>query len=323
MKNIAVIGAGLSGITCARRLESHCNVQVFDKSRGVSGRMSTRYAGAFEFDHGAQYFTAHHENFRAEVIAGIDAGQLAPWAGRALYHKSSGLEPDKGADRFTAIPRMNSWVKYLARGLNVTLATRIINMKYSGGQWMLTSQDGTQFGPFDAAVMAIPAPQAETLISPYFNAINAVKNTKMDACFALMLGFDDLPDLGWDSLRVDRGPAAWLAINHSKAGRPKIPSLVVHGAAAWSNEHAEIDREQVLSELITAASKAANFDLSRAKHQALHRWLYASVSAAPNKPCLHDAALNLALCGDWCLGGRVENAFLSGQAAGQAILESL
>ena len=36
-----------------------------------------------------------------------------------------------------------------------------------------------------------------------------------------------------------------------------------------------------------------------------------------------DADLNLAVCGDWCQGARIEGAFLSGQAAAGHILRSL
>ena len=59
---VAVIGAGMSGLTCASRLgERGFEVSVFDKGRGPGGRSSTRRVdldGAeVGFDHGAQYFT--------------------------------------------------------------------------------------------------------------------------------------------------------------------------------------------------------------------------------------------------------------------------
>ena len=65
MTRIAVVGAGMSGLVVARRLAAFGNVRVFEKSRGPGGRMLTRYADAFEFDHGAQYFTARSNAFQA------------------------------------------------------------------------------------------------------------------------------------------------------------------------------------------------------------------------------------------------------------------
>ncbi len=42
---VAIIGAGLAGLSCAQALvQAGHQVHVFDKSRGPSGRMSTRRA---------------------------------------------------------------------------------------------------------------------------------------------------------------------------------------------------------------------------------------------------------------------------------------
>jgi predicted NAD/FAD-binding protein len=51
---VAVIGAGIAGLSCARTLTDHAiDVVVFDKGRSPGGRMATRRADGFQFDHGA------------------------------------------------------------------------------------------------------------------------------------------------------------------------------------------------------------------------------------------------------------------------------
>ena len=52
-ERVAIIGAGLSGLVCARSLaDDGLRVQVFDKARGPGGRLSTRRAGDWHFDVG-------------------------------------------------------------------------------------------------------------------------------------------------------------------------------------------------------------------------------------------------------------------------------
>jgi hypothetical protein len=62
-QRIAIIGAGISGLTLAQSLKEYADVVVFDKARGVGGRMNTRYADPFYFDHGTQFFTARSKSF--------------------------------------------------------------------------------------------------------------------------------------------------------------------------------------------------------------------------------------------------------------------
>ena len=64
MKSIAIVGAGLAAITCARTLvQAGHSVTIFEKARGVGGRMSTRNSPFGTFDHGAQYFTVRDLRF--------------------------------------------------------------------------------------------------------------------------------------------------------------------------------------------------------------------------------------------------------------------
>ena len=57
-QHIAIIGAGMAGVTCARTLrQAGHKVTIFEKSRGLGGRMATRASAFGSFDHGAQYFT--------------------------------------------------------------------------------------------------------------------------------------------------------------------------------------------------------------------------------------------------------------------------
>ncbi len=64
--NIAIIGAGMAGLKAAATLHrTGVNITVFEKSRGMGGRLATRRTKVGNFNHGAQYVTALHPDFRA------------------------------------------------------------------------------------------------------------------------------------------------------------------------------------------------------------------------------------------------------------------
>ena len=62
MKKIAIIGSGITGCTLAVNLKEY-DITIFDKSRGVGGRLATRRADNFVFDHGAPFFQIKTKEF--------------------------------------------------------------------------------------------------------------------------------------------------------------------------------------------------------------------------------------------------------------------
>lgn len=80
---IGVIGAGIAGLSCAGMLQTAGHaVMVFDKGRGVGGRIATRRvrapSGDVAIDHGAQYFTMCEPRFAAVAAGWQASGAVAP-----------------------------------------------------------------------------------------------------------------------------------------------------------------------------------------------------------------------------------------------------
>ena len=76
---VAILGAGMAGATAARSLaEAGLTVRVFDKGRGVGGRMATRRNAAMQFDHGAQFLRAHGHAFARRVEDWTLRGVVSP-----------------------------------------------------------------------------------------------------------------------------------------------------------------------------------------------------------------------------------------------------
>ena len=89
MKKIAIIGAGLSGFSAAHLLKYCADITLFEKARGVSGRMSTRRAEPYVFDHGAQYFTARTKPFQDFIQPLLDQGIIERWDARYVKFRGN------------------------------------------------------------------------------------------------------------------------------------------------------------------------------------------------------------------------------------------
>ncbi len=324
MTKIAIIGAGLSGLTLARRLQGQAEITVFEKSRGVSGRMSTRYAGEYEFDHGAQYFTQKDEAFRSFLAAEDLAGFAPSWPVDihvldARHPKDySQFAQDKA--RYVSAPRMNALCKALARDLNICLKTQItVIEREQGDMWMLGTPEGERLGPFDWVISSAPAPQSRALMPEVFSGHAALSKVKIQGCFSLMLGFQTPLLLPFSAARISHSPIGWITVNSEKPGRKGGYSLLIQSTNDWSEEHMETDLEEAKEILLRHGSTLCERDLTSAEYISVHRWRYAATAQPLGSDYLMDDAHKLAACGDWCLGARIENAFTSAYALAKAV----
>ena len=323
-KRIAVVGAGLAGVSAARVLSEIAEVCVFEKSRGLGGRMATRRAGDFQFDHGAQFFTARSPEFR-ELLGDLDSSIVQGWDAKVVTFARARktFKREWFETHYVATPQMNSLVKHLASDLTVNVACRVVSVDKIDHEWRLTGEKGQSLGEFDWLICAAPAPQTLKLLPAAFALSEQLRSVSYSPCYALMLGFDEAQVLNFDAAVVRASPVSWIAVNQRKPGRPEAMSLLVHSDNDWAREHLEDDDDLVIGELLAALAEHTGVDGSTASYQALHRWRYARVESALSDGYLLDTENRLAACGDWCLGNRVEDAFRSGRDLANALIALL
>ena len=161
-------------------------------------------------------------------------------------------------------------------------------------------------------ICTAPSPQAVDLLPDSFKHYADIQAIKMRACFSLMLGFEQSLPLDFEAAHVTDSDLSWIAVNSHKPQRPKIFTLVVHSSEGYAEAHIDNERNQVMQHLINETSHVIGQDVSQAEYKTIHCWRYANNADKQQKsPTFIDQNLKLAVCGDWCLGGRVEGAFTS------------
>jgi len=309
---IGIVGAGMAGLACATRLvEAGHAVTLFDKGRGAGGRMSTRRVetplGEVAFDHGAQYFTVRDPGFAAQVAHWQVAGLVAPW-------------PAAGADAWVGVPGMNAPLAAMARQVDVRFGSHVMGILRQVGQWWIALDDGARHGPFDALIVAVPAEQAAALLGLHDLAMaSGAVAARSQPCWTAMMAFDQpLPSAA--PIIQAQDALQWAARNSAKPGRGAGETWVVQASPAWSVRHLEdaaADVAQALAAALLTAVVPGGAG-PRPTYLAAHRWRYARVPRS-DRTCAWNAALQLGACGDWLLGPRVEQAWLSGIALARTI----
>ena len=320
IKRVAIIGAGIAGLSCARELQSHgLSADVYEKSRGPSGRMSTRRTPDWSADHGAQYFTARDPRFIQEVENWIKTGSAAIWKPKLKVYEA-GVWRDSNSEeiRYVGTPNMNSPGKHLAEELSIQYEATISQMQRKSGKWHLQCNEiGDIPTLYDFVVLAIPAPQASILIKDLDDRASRITATgQMKACWTMMAHLPHQLTTDFDAAFINQEIISWICQNRSKPMR-QSNLWTIHGNPSWSQENVEISKEDAQDRMLKCLT-SLGFNCKDAEIS-MHRWRYASGGLQNPMNFLLLPDIGLGLCGDWLNGGRVEGAWLSGHELAVAL----
>lgn len=308
---VVIVGAGIAGLACARRLaQGGVTAILLDKGRGCGGRVATRRVDALQFDHGAQYVTARTAAFSAALDELAAQGAAAPWPGHG------------GSARIVGTPGMATLGKALAAGLDVRQGVEVSALSRGDGGWHVHAGDDRQRGV--RVVVTVPAPQVAGLLGADHPLVARLAGVRMAPCLTLMAAIRARPPFVTREAPDD--PLAWIAQDSAKPGRPMAAgsggaiAWVAQADAAFSALHLEESPAAIAARMLPLLCDRLGVTADRVTYAAAHRWRYARVTAPLGEPFLRDASGSLYLGGDWCIGPRVEAAWTSGTAIAEDLL---
>ncbi len=327
MDPVIVVGGGISGMSCARVIASAgVPVTVLDRGRGVGGRMAAPVLDGRPVDTGASYFTVSDDAFATVVRDWEQRGLAHRWTDTFdVFDSGTPGERKTGNDRWAAGRGLRSLVEDLADGLNVERHT--VESVVPAGESDQITVDGR---PASAVVLAMPDPQARTLVNPA-SSLWAALDDPFEPVLALSAGWDTRT---WGSLASESGLAgafdgafvngdehlSWVADDGRRRG-DDAAVLVAHSTPTLAAAHLK-DPDGAQTPMLKALMSLLGISESpRWTH--LHRWSVAKPTGAREQTFYLDET-NIGVCGDaWSQRPRVESAYLSGAALGSAIVDRL
>ena len=335
-RRIAVIGAGIAGLSCARTLaQAGHDLEVFEKDGRPGGRMSSLDTPFGSFDHGAQYFTIRDPRLSAALATA--PGVCRRWSANAVrvldsYGQLVEAAKPGGESHWVATPEMTSlaaaWAEPLARSSRLRLATRVHRIERESGpraRWCLLAEgergEALRLAGYDQVLLALPVGAARDLLRASVlppALLGSLTDVRVSPCWSLMLAYPQAQQpeptrFGpqWNAARSIHHRLAWVCRESSKPGRSQVERWTAQASPAWSEEHLDDDHATVLAKLLKAFGEVTGIRAQPGFSQ-VHRWRQAKTVKPLGQPCLWDASTGIGLAGDWCLGHRVEDAFVSG-----------
>ncbi len=315
----AIIGAGVTGLSLAQMLQSAgLTVTVFEKSRGRGGRASSKRLDWASCDLGAQYFTVRDEHFRLAVENWLKQGWITKWD-FTPYRISDNQclpSPDR-THRFVGIPTMNQFLKQMTKSIKVELNTEIAHLSKAQAQWQIWDNQQNLIGLYDWAISTVPAEQARAFFPSYPQLHNQIPEKVHTPCWAVALATKGHIAPKIQGVFGDR-TISWLSRDSSKPNRESSTTdcddvWVLHFSESWSQTHIELPEQEMVDLAFNWLADKLSAPELELRHSYRHFWRNARFDQ--NQPLrsdiICDLELKAAVLGDWCYGGRIENAYLA------------
>lgn len=303
---IVILGAGMSGIACALRLYKNFDVQIFEKSKGVGGRLCAKKTEKGLFHFGAQYCSAQSSAFQ-NFLKENDA--------KKFLGSSFDMNTNSCIDThnyFVGINGMHSLLKNYNQILNMHFSQKAI--KVDEKKKLVYFESGNTES-YDIVISSLPLPQAQEIFEAEIE-----HDATFNPCISMGMILKGQTHNEHNAYKNIDQDISWLG--SSKFYNPgDNETWVLQFSPQTSLE--KINNPNNSLEVI--CNDAVQHTI-KGKYEIMHcgvfKWKYALCKRSNLEKKFTSMSDNSFAIGDWNISPRVESAYISGSELGKFLIET-
>ena len=302
---IIILGAGMSGIACALSLHDKFNVQIFEKSKGVGGRLCAKNTRDGLFHYGAQYCSAQSRAFQNFLIE----NDAKYFLGSSFDMKTNSCINTQ--NYFVGVNGMHSLLKNYDQILNIHFNQRAIRVDEKK---KLVHFESGYTESYDIVISSLPLPQVQEIFET-----EIAHDATFDPCISMGMIFDGQTNNEHNAYKNINQDISWL-------GSSKFYNT--EDNETWVlqfSPQASLKMFDLSDKTLKARCNDAVKNIIKGKYIIMHcgifKWKFALCKRSNLEKKFLSISENAFAIGDWNISPRVESAYISGNELGKYLTE--
>ena len=297
----------MSGIACALNLYNKFDVSIYEKSRGVGGRLCAKSLPDGLFHFGAQFCSAQTSSFKAF----LKKSNAIQFLGSAFDMKINSSIETKNF--FVANDGMHSLLKKYEQRLKIYFNQKAI--KIDEEKKLVYFESGNKES-FDIIISSLPLPQAKEVFESKIN-----HDATFNPCISVGMTISGSPNYKHVAYKNINEDISWLGT--SKFYNKKNDETWVLQFSPDASLAMMSDTDSFIQTLAEDAVRNTINGQYKIMHSGIFKWKYALCSRSNLNNEYTYISKDAFAIGDWNLSPRVESAYISGNELGKYLTKNI